>query len=294
MAATVPKGVAARISVSLKKFQPILKSALDRDVNESDTVDIITDILDEMFGYNKYVEVTSEYKIRGTYCDLAIEIEGRLWLLIEVKAIGLDLKDNHMRQAVNYAANQGVDWVALTNGYIWKIYKVVFTKPIKTELVLEINLLNMNPRNSDDINTVFLLAREGLKKSTLPDYFAAKQATNRFVIAAILRNEPILKAVRKELRKISPDIKVDEENIKRVIEHEVLKREVAEGEKANEAQKAVEKALRAEARKKTPKKPVKAAIKKSETPNTTESLENKLQDKDRSITLDPDINVPLN
>lgn len=290
MAVNVPKGVATRISSALRKFQPVLKSALDRDVNESDTVDIITDILDEVFGYDKYVEVTSEYKIRGTYCDLAIEIDGRLWLLIEVKAIGIDLKDNHMRQAVNYAANQGVDWVALTNGYIWQIYKVVFTKPIKTELVTEINLLEINPRKADDINTVFLLAREGLKKSALPEYFAAKQATNRFVIAAILRSEPILKAVRRELRKISPDIKVDEENIRRVIEHETLKREVTEGEKANEAQKTIEKALRAEARKKTPKKPTRTSSEKIQPDSISSKEEAKQQitnviDTDKSTSL---------
>src|SRR5690242_10707770 len=94
--------VADRIASGLKRFQPILQAAHARDINESDTVVIITDVLQYVLGYDKYAEITSEHAIRGTYCDLAIKIDGRLALLIEVKAIGLGLKDNHVKQAVDY------------------------------------------------------------------------------------------------------------------------------------------------------------------------------------------------
>ncbi len=43
--------------------------------------------------------------IRGTIYDLAVKLDGALALLIEVKAIGLDLKDQHIKQAVDHAAN---------------------------------------------------------------------------------------------------------------------------------------------------------------------------------------------
>lgn len=43
-----------RISAGIKRFQPILESAKSRDVGESDTVTIITDMLSEIFGYDKY------------------------------------------------------------------------------------------------------------------------------------------------------------------------------------------------------------------------------------------------
>ena len=117
----IPQKVARRLSLGLKQFQPILESAKSRDVNESDTVVIVTDILSEIFGYDKYNEVTSEYAIKGTYCDLAIRLNGKLHYLIEVKAIGSDLKENHIKQAIDYAANEGVDWVLLTNGITWRV-----------------------------------------------------------------------------------------------------------------------------------------------------------------------------
>src|SRR4030042_6295525 len=126
---TVPTKIAARISAGLRRFQPILASARSRDVNESDTVLIVTDVLHAVFGYDKYADITSEHMIRGTFCDLAIKLEGELKILIEVKAIGLELKDAHVKQAVDYAANQGLEWVALTNGITWRGYKVTFSQP---------------------------------------------------------------------------------------------------------------------------------------------------------------------
>ena len=97
----------------------LLVSSKARDDGEADTVMVVTDMLDQLFGYDKYSEITAEYSIRGTYCDLATKLDGVLQLLIEVKAIGLDLTDQHVKQAVDYA-NQGVDWVirdGIANGW---------------------------------------------------------------------------------------------------------------------------------------------------------------------------------
>jgi len=56
----VPSKVAARLSAAIKRFQPVVASAKSRDANESDTVIIVTDMLSEVFGYDKYSEITSE------------------------------------------------------------------------------------------------------------------------------------------------------------------------------------------------------------------------------------------
>jgi hypothetical protein len=111
--ASAPKKVTERLIAGIKRYQPILASAKARDVGESDTVTIVKDMLADVFGYDKYTETTSEYAIRATYCDLVIKIDAALQTLIEVKAVGLDLKDLHVKQAVDYAANQGVEWVLL-------------------------------------------------------------------------------------------------------------------------------------------------------------------------------------
>ncbi|MCE7934718.1 MAG: restriction endonuclease subunit R [Chlorobi bacterium CHB2] len=239
--ATIPQKVSERLASALKRFQPIISSARARDVNESDTVTIVTDILAELFGYDKYNEITKEYAIRGTYCDLAIELDGRPQLLIEVKAIGLDLKDPHVKQVVDYAANKGVEWVVLTNGMTWRIYRVIFAKPIDHEVITEINLLEINPKNSGQIEQLFLIAREAWAKSTLSMYYTQLQATNKFTLAAVLLTEPVIDIMRRELRRYNPDVRVQPEEIREVLLKDVLKREVVEGEKADEASKKIEK-----------------------------------------------------
>lgn len=236
----IPSRVAERLSASLKRFQPILASAKSRDVNESDTSMIVTDLLADLFGYDKYHEVTRELCIRGTFCDLATRIEGKFQMIIEVKAIGLELKDAHVKQAVDYGANQGIEWVALTNGNLWKVFRIIFAKPIDAELVLDIDLLNLNPKKAGDLESLFLLTRESMLKSGLYAYHDHLQATNKFYLAAVVLSDPVLETVRRELRRLS-DVKLEVEELREALEKEVIKREVLEGEKAEAARKKMAK-----------------------------------------------------
>jgi len=236
----VPAKVVDRLVTGLKRFQPVLHSAKARDVNESDTSIIVTDMLSELFGYEKYSEITREHCIRGTFCDLAIKLEGKLQVLIEVKAAGLDLKDPHVKQAVDYAANQGVDWVILTNGQLWKVFKVIFGKPINQELVMDIDLSSFNGRNTAHIEALYNLTREGLAKGALPAYQIQQQATNKFFLSAVLMTDPVLDTIRRELRRLAPEARIKNEEIRASLMNDVLKREVVEGEKADDARKKVQ------------------------------------------------------
>lgn len=239
---TVPSRVYDRIVNSLKRFQPILTAAKARDAGEADTSTIVKDTLAEIFGYDKYSEITSEYMIKGTYCDLAIKLDGKLQMLIEVKAIGLELKDAHTKQAVDYAANQGVEWVILTNGGTWRIYRVIFAQPISQELVYECDLLSLNPKNRAQVENLFLIAKEGHSKSVLQDFHAQRQATSRYLLAAVVTSDPIIDVMRRELRRAFPDVRVDSEELRTTLIQEVLKREVTEGDKAEEARKRLSRA----------------------------------------------------
>jgi hypothetical protein len=96
-------------------------------------------------------------------------------MLIEVKAIGLDLKDTHLKQAVDYAANQGVEGVVLTNASVWRIYRVIFGQPISHDLTYECDLLSMNPKNRARVEHLFLFAKEGQSKSVLDEFHAQRQ-----------------------------------------------------------------------------------------------------------------------
>jgi len=238
----IPKKIADRLSSGLKRFQPIISAAKARDANESDTSMIVTDMMAELFGYDKYSEITKELAIRGTYCDLATKIEGKFQMLIEVKAVGIDLKESHIKQAVDYASNKGIEWVALTNANTWKVFKVIFSKPIDFEMVLDIDLLSLNSKNEAHLENLFLLTKESMIKSGLYAYHDQVQATNKFYLGALILSDAVVEAIRRELRRITPDVKVPIDDLRNVLIQDVLKREVIEGEKADIAKKKVQKA----------------------------------------------------
>ncbi|MBI2313537.1 MAG: type I restriction enzyme HsdR N-terminal domain-containing protein [Betaproteobacteria bacterium] len=231
----VPKRAVDRIAQSFKKYQTILAEAKDRDISESDTVVIIVDMLADLLGYRKYTEITTEFAIRGTYVDLAVKVDNELRFLIEAKAIGVSLKDNHLKQAVDYAANQGIEWVVLTNGVTWKMYKVHFKQPIDHSLVFDLDMLQASPKDPKVIECLGNLSREGFTRSSMTAYFQQQQITSKFSLAAILMSQSMLGALRRELRRLDPGIRIDESSLRVVLENEVFKREVVIGEEAKQA-----------------------------------------------------------
>ena len=239
----IPKKVEDRLKSEVKRYKRILNDAKSRDVNEADTVTIVKDIFSDIFGYDKYQELTSEYAIRSTYCDLAVKLGDKPHLLIEVKAIGLDLKESHLRQAVDYAAKEAIDWVVLTNGYLWEVYRLLFGRPTKYEPVFSTDLLEINIRNISEIEKLFLLTKEAAAKQAITAYHEEKQIKNKFVLAALLLQESVVDVIRKNFNRLSKEIRISNEEILDLLRGEVFKREVLEGEKAKQAEHTVKKKM---------------------------------------------------
>ena len=250
--ANIPVKARTRIMEGIKRFKPIVAKAIDKDVNESDTVAIILDILSEVFGYDKYSEITSEFAIKKTFCDLAIKIDGQLRLLLEAKAAGLNLKEQHIKQAVDYGANSGVEWVILTNSVQWKVYRIIFGKPVSSELIYEFDLLQINTKKECDFDLLYYLSKEAMSKTgkdALDEYHSHKQILNKFFMSQILLSEPVLDAIRKTLKKISPETKCSNDEIHGIINDEIIKRDVLDDERTPAAKKAITKALAAPTKK---------------------------------------------
>ncbi len=233
--AVIPKNVIERYKKSVPKFKKVLEIARKRDINEADTVSIIQDMLSEVYGFDKYIEITSEYCIRGTYCDLALKMDDKIQYLLEVKAIGLELKESHLRQVVDYGAKEGVKWVILSNGINWNIYRIKFEKPINYEQVVSFDFLDLNLKKTEDLEILFLLSKRGISKAVREDFYERSKSINRFIIGAILVSDSIKNLIRRDIRKISPGVKVELSEIDKILRNEVLKREVFDGEDATKA-----------------------------------------------------------
>lgn len=231
----IPKKVRERIVAGLKNFLPIIDQQRARDVSEADTVTLVKDIMADVLGYDKYAELTGEYAIRGTYCDLAVKFDTKLVLLCEVKAIGISLDDKHVKQAVDYAANQGCEWVILTNAGIWRLYNVTFGKPIDKKLIVELDLAAINTRADRDMECLYAFTKEGITKGAHVALKDLHEATSRHLIGALLvENDSIVNVIKRELKRVV-EATIDEATIKRVLTEEIFKRDVVDGPEWKEA-----------------------------------------------------------
>ena len=266
-----------RLKTVLPKFQKVLGIAKSRDINESDTVSVINDMLSDVFGWEKYSEITSELAIRGTYCDLALRIGDKFEYLIEVKAIGLDLKEMHLRQAIGYGANKGIQWIVLTNGIQWDIYRLRFEQPIQWDVVARINMENVNIKSDSDFEKLLLLTKEGVEKNAREELYEKTQCINRYVVSQMILSEPCISLLRRELKKLSEGINVEEEEVKSIITNYCLRREVLdpESDDVNKAINRVNKFYKAVAKSKLTSKPA---------PKQDKEEEKKVEVKPTSVT----------
>jgi len=265
---SVPRRVCDRLTAGIKRMVPIIQQQKVRDVSEADTVTLVKDVLSDLFGYDKYSELTGELAIRGTFCDLAVKLDDKVVELIEVKAIGITLNDRHVKQAVDYAANEGIEWIILTNGVIWRLYHVLFSKPIEKQLIAEMDITACDCRNEHDLEMLFLFTKEGFKRGAHIALRDRQDATSRFLLAAvILHNDNVLAAIRRELRRVV-DIMVSEEEIRKVLSDEVLKRDALEGPPAEEAANRVKRAQSRLLKQEQPKPPCDEAPREASPPCT--------------------------
>ncbi len=93
-------------------------------------------------------------------------------------------------------------WGYMYNGY-GEIEKAL---TYLQKIVCEYEFLNLNHKNLDDLDTLFLLTREGWSKNHIETYHAQKQVLSKFFIATILLSDGIIGTVKRELRKLAPEI----------------------------------------------------------------------------------------
>ena len=55
----ISKRTLDRLRDGIKKYQKVAISLRERDVSEADTVTVVKDILADVFGYDKYLELLS-------------------------------------------------------------------------------------------------------------------------------------------------------------------------------------------------------------------------------------------
>ena len=193
----------ARISNSLKKLNKPTLLLKEKDALEADTRHLVTDILVDALGYDKYENLTAEFAVKGDFADYGIRIDKQLEAFIEVKRISQKLSPSHLRQVESYALKEGVQWAILTNAQVWQAYHVTPVKGQQSEvtLIFEVDILDELLKPSAKTELLFLISKEGLSKGRLTEYLSAQNAVSPKTLKPILLSDDVLAAVRKEIKR---------------------------------------------------------------------------------------------
>lgn len=222
LSVAIPNSFKERIRHNLAKYANILQKAKERNLNEADTSEIVSDIISDILGFDKYFDVINEYPIDGHYADFGIKLKEKLAMLVEVKAIGVQLSDRHLFQVATYAVNAGIEWVILTNGGIWQLYHISFTKPIEKELVAEIDFLGKQAAPGEKSLSLFLISKESLSKDLLKQYWQEKVALSPENVVRALLSETVLDRLSEKLKDMT-DYEISARDLQDVLERKVLR-----------------------------------------------------------------------
>ncbi len=207
--------MAIDIRKPLKKILPSLLKAQEDNLNEADTRQRIVKVLEDVLGYDAMEDVSREQQVKDKYVDFAIKIDGRTRFFIEAKAAGIALRDRHIEQAKNYAANANIRWVLLTNGVAWNLYHLSFEEGIEEERAFAVDLSSKEPIDKA-ADALAFLHRQVVRKGGLEDFWQHRVALNPESIAKVVFTEEMLRGIRRAIRK-EQGLSVDEEDLAHAI-----------------------------------------------------------------------------
>jgi phage anti-repressor protein len=210
-----------RLKAAVRRYSRPLSDMADRDANEGDTRLLVTDFLCDGLGYDKYEDLSTEYQVKGEFADYGIRIDKELVAFIEVKRVATKLAAKHLRQVQNYALNEGVEWVLLTSGARWQAYHITADLPVRVDLALDVDLLG-DETPTQKVDQLFYLTRESLRRRQIDELWKAKRATAPRSLAETVISEPVVAAVRKELRRRTGH-KADDAEIARLLRETVIR-----------------------------------------------------------------------
>ena len=212
-----------RVKAAVKKFQKPLADLVARDANEGDTRLLVTDILCDGLGYDKYEDLTTEYQVKVDFADYGVRVDKQLVAFIEVKRCTQALNQKHLHQVQSYAVNEGVEWMILTNGRVWQAWHMSPGMPVQMDKVLDIDLLSEDSI-AKKADAIFYISRDAFKRHQIDEMWKRAAATSPKSLAKILLSDKIVGEVTKELRRQTGH-KADTAKIEEILKSDVIRPE---------------------------------------------------------------------
>jgi len=170
------------------------------ELDESATRLMINTFLTDLLGYTELEEIRTEHMINSAYADYVIQVDRKKHLVVEVKAMQIDLSEKHLRQAVGYAANEGIDWILLTNGRSFEVYHVIFKKPITCKRLFSFDLRDISVLK-EAAEGLLLLHKRFLTHGELDNFWMRFQALEPNNLCRYLYTQDIIRLLRRALKR---------------------------------------------------------------------------------------------
>jgi predicted type IV restriction endonuclease len=208
-----------RISTALKKIGKSIEALKARDAVEADTRLLVTDVLCDMLGFDKYEDLTAEYQVKGEFADYGVRVDKQLVAFVEIKRITQKLNATHLRQVESYALKNGVTWAILTNAQVWQVYNIQSSsgEQAETTLVFEVDLLDTNVKPREKVPSLLAISREGFSKGLIDDAWRQRFVSSPKALKPVILSKSVIEEIRKELWR-QQRTKVDAEQIRQSIE----------------------------------------------------------------------------
>lgn len=222
------KAVVNRLKQGIKEAQKIASLAVERQMNEAQTTDVVEDILERVLGFDRYEDRKPQFNIdekSKNVVDILLEFSG-MRVPVEIKQAPLALNERHVGQLEDYAKLLGSEFGILTNGAEWRLIR--FSQAEGELLLSKFDLLHDAP--ADILDAAYVFTKEAMvgghtaKHAELAAYL---QAGN---IADTLTSKRVLAAIRLEMRD-RHRINLDEEDIRNVLMGEVVRSQLLEPRK---------------------------------------------------------------
>lgn len=186
-----------RIKKGLRRMSSIVERGIKEGYKEADTRKIVSDMLTEYLGWDRFENMTAEQMIGSRYADYVVKKGGEEIFVVEVKQIGMKLKETHLNQARQYAVDEGIDWIILTNGDEWQAYRTTLEGKIPvTKHVFTVCLSSDEMKPAEKTELLYLFSEEANRKKEIESYYQRRIALSGENLADHILSDDVMNKLR--------------------------------------------------------------------------------------------------
>lgn len=160
----------------------------------------VIDALINALGY-AHEELDTEVRTLGKRVDIALKTDGKIFMVIECKSVRTRLTNSVRDQAINYATSLSAQWAVITNGHLWRLYRIIPRAGRDPKLIeiFDVALLDADGVSNCDVESLYLLTARALFGGDTEKMSHLLAATTKRKLLQALTSDRVVKAMRMEL-----------------------------------------------------------------------------------------------